>query len=127
MKVVCYNELIKIMENCTMSRVMLLYPPGKQYQRSEDRAQCNLDESAVATIHACNDLGYAAAVLRQRNHNVFLRDYQTEKSSLEDVKADILDFMPDIVVISTTNATIPSDLDFVNCIYFTANKVVNIG
>ena len=108
--------MIKIMENCTMSRVMLLYPPGKQYQRSEDRAQCNLDESAVATIHACNDLGYAAAVLRQRNYNVFLRDYQTEKSSLEDVKADILDFMPDIVVISTTNATIPSDLDFVNWI-----------
>ena len=99
-----------------MSRVMLLYPPGKQYQRIEDRAQCNLDESAVATIHACNDLGYAAAVLRQRNHSVFLRDYQTEKSSLEDVKVDILDFLPDIIVISTTNATIPSDLEFINWI-----------
>lgn len=99
-----------------MSRVMLLYPPGKAYQRSEDRAQCNLDESAVATIHACNDLGYAAAVLRNRNYQVFLRDYQTEKSSLEEVKSDILEFLPDIVVISTTNATIPDDLDFVGWI-----------
>ena len=92
---------------------MLLYPPGKAYQRSEDRAQCNLDESAVATIHACNDIGYAAAVLRERNHEVMLRDYQTEKSSLDEVKSNILEFLPDIIVISTTNATILSDLEFV--------------
>lgn len=97
-----------------MNRVMLLYPPGKAYQRSEDRAQCNLDESAVATVHACNDIGYAAAVLRNRNYDVMLRDYQTEKASLETVKADILKFLPDIIVISTTNATILSDIDFIN-------------
>ena len=99
-----------------MSRVMLLYPPGKAYQRSEDRAQCNLDESAVATIHACNDLGYAAAVLRERNYNVLLRDYQTEKTSIQEVKAEIVDYSPDIIVISTTNATILSDLEFVGWI-----------
>ncbi len=99
-----------------MSKVMLLYPPGKQYQRSEDRAQCNLDESAVATIHACNDLGYAAAVLRNCNHDVFLRDYQTERTLLEEVKADVLNFLPDIIVISTTNATILSDLEFLGWI-----------
>lgn len=95
---------------------MLLYPPGKAYQRSEDRAQCNLDESAVATIHACNDIGYAASVLRNRNHQVLLRDYQTEKSNLDEVKSDILKFLPQIIVISTTNATIPDDLEFVNWI-----------
>lgn len=99
-----------------MSRVMLLYPPGKAYQRSEDRAQCNLDESAVATIHACNDIGYAAAVLRKRNYDVLLKDYQTEKATYEEVKSDILEFLPDIIVLSTTNATIPSDLEFVNWI-----------
>lgn len=99
-----------------MDRVMLLYPPGKAYQRSEDRAQCNLDESAVATIHACNDMGYAAAVLKERNYQVYLRDYQTEKSSLDEVKSDILNFKPDIIVISTTNATILSDIEFVNWI-----------
>ncbi len=99
-----------------MSRVMLLYPPGKAYQRSEDRAQCNLDESAVATIHACNDIGYAAAVLRECNHDVFLRDYQTERTSLEEIKSDILSFLPDIIVLSTTNATIPSDIEFIDWI-----------
>ncbi len=99
-----------------MSRIMLLYPPGKAYQRSEDRAQCNLDESAVATIHACNDIGYAAAVLRERNYSVFLRDYQTERTGLEEIKADILSFLPDIIVISTTNATIPDDIEFLEWI-----------
>ena len=102
-KVVCYNVSIKIMENCTMNRVMLLYPPGKQYQRSEDRAQCNLDDSAVATTHACNDIGYAAAVLLQREYSVFLKDYQTELATKEQVKADILEFKPDLIFISITN------------------------
>ena len=100
-----------------MKKVMLLYPPGKAYQRSEDRAQCNLDDSAVATVHACNDLGYAAAVLRQRNHDVLLRDYQTEKLSFEEVKAEVLSTLPDIIVISTTNATVLDDIEFINRIH----------
>lgn len=99
-----------------MSRVMLLYPPGKAYQRSEDRAQCNLDESAVATVHACNDMGYVAAVLKERYYEVYLRDYQTEKSDIEEVKNDVLNFKPDIIIISTTNATIFTDIEFINCI-----------
>ncbi len=99
-----------------MNRVMLLYPPGKAYQRSEDRAQCNLDDSAVATAHACNDIGYAAAILKKRNYDVFLRDYQTEKASFEEVKKDILSFVPDVIVISTTNATIIYDLEFIDWI-----------
>lgn len=97
-----------------MNKILLMYPPGKAYQRSEDRAQCNLDESAVATVHACNDIGYAAAVLRERGYDVFLRDYQTEKLSFEYIKAELLSYLPDIIVISTTNATILDDIDFIN-------------
>lgn len=99
-----------------MNKVMLIYPPGKQYQRGEDRAQCNIDDSAVTTPHACNDIGYAAAVLRQRSYDVFLRDYQTEHSTNEIVKEDILSYKPDAIIISVTNATIFSDIDFVNWI-----------
>ncbi len=97
-----------------MARIMLLYPPGKAYQRSEDRAQCNLDDSAVATVHACNDIGYSASVLRKRGHQVLLKDYQTENSDFREVENDILGFLPDIIVISTTNATILSDIEFIN-------------
>lgn len=99
-----------------MSRVMLLYPPGRAYQRSEDRAQCNIEDSAVASTHACNDIGYAASVLIKRDYSVFLRDYQTEFATKEQVKADIETFLPDLIFISITNATIYDDLDFINWI-----------
>ena len=46
-----------------MNKGMLLYPPGRLYQRSEDRAQCNISESAAGSVHACNDIGDCAAVL----------------------------------------------------------------
>lgn len=97
-----------------MDKVMLIYPPGKAYQRSEDRAQCNLEESAVVTMHACNDLGYAAAVLRNRGYQVVLRDYQTEKTDNRKIKDEIVSFLPDMVVISTTNGAILNDIAFIN-------------
>lgn len=100
-----------------MNKIMLIYPPGKAYQRSEDRAQCNIDDSAATSIHACNDLGYAAAILKNRGYDVFLRDYQTEKTKLFEVKSDIMAFQPDIVFISITNATVLSDIEFVDWIY----------
>ena len=99
-----------------MNKVMLLYPPGKAYQRSEDRAQCNIEDSAVASTHACNDIGYAASVLLEKGYSVFLKDYQTELATKEQVKADIEAFLPDLIFISTTNATIYEDLDFINWI-----------
>lgn len=97
-----------------MNRVMLLYPPGKAYQRGEDRAQSNIDDSATISAHACNDIGYAAAILRNAEYEVFLKDYQTEKATEAQVKADIEAFSPDLIIISTTNGTILSDIDFVN-------------
>ena len=97
-----------------MNKVMLVYPPGKAYQRGEDRAQCSIDDSAVTTIRACNDLGYAAAVLISRGYEVLLRDYQTEKTDLLSVEADIKSFSPHIILISTTNATIFDDLEFIS-------------
>ena len=95
-----------------MNRVMLLYPPGKLYQRGEDRAQCNIEDSTASSVHACNDLGYAAAILRGEGYDVFLRDYQTERKTFEDVKSDALSFRPNLVFLSTTNATIYDDLKF---------------
>lgn len=100
-----------------MNKVMLIYPPGKAYQRSEDRAQCNIDDSAAASVHACNDIGYAAAILRNSGYEVLLRDYQTEKATCDEVESDVKNFLPDIIVISITNATILSDIDFANRIY----------
>jgi len=93
---------------------MLLYPPGKLLQRSEDRAQCNISESAAGSVHACNDLGYCAAVLIKRGYDVFLRDYQTEGASFTDAVIDIRTFKPDMIVLSTTNTSVKDDIEFFN-------------
>lgn len=99
-----------------MNRVMLIYPPGKVFQRSEDRCQSNIDASAASSVHACNDIGYAASILRNSGYSVFLRDYQTEKADISEVERDIREFLPDLIIISITNATIISDIEFVNWI-----------
>lgn len=95
-------------------RVMLIYPPGKPYQRSEDRCQSNIDASATGSVHACNDLGYIASVLRKKDYSVFLKDYQTEGKRFQDVLRDALAFRPEMVFLSITNGSIYQDLEFIN-------------
>ena len=97
-----------------MNKVMLLYPPGQLLQRSEDRAQCNISESATGSVHACNDLGYCAAVLLEKGYEVLLRDYQTERASFADVVNDVLTFGPDMIALSTTNTSVLDDIAFLN-------------
>lgn len=100
-----------------MDKVMLIYPPGRMFQRGEDRCQSNTDESAAASMHACNDLGYAAAILLNKHYEVFLRDYQTENASFDDVVNDTKKFTPDMILISVTNGTVLEDIDFVKKLY----------
>lgn len=97
-----------------MNRALVIYPPGKAYQRGEDRAQCSIDDSAVTTIRACNDLGYAAAILRNKGYEVLLKDYQSERTSYANIENEIKSFRPHILLISTTNATIPDDIAFID-------------
>ncbi|MCI5118532.1 MAG: radical SAM protein [Candidatus Electrothrix sp. LOE1_4_5] len=96
-----------------MKKVMLLYPPGNIYQRGEDRSQGNIEDSAATTIRACNDLGYAASMLQRDHFDVFLKDYQTERLSIDDLLADFQNYSPDIIFVSITNATIFSDLEII--------------
>lgn len=96
-----------------MKKIMLIYPPGKMYQRGEDRCQGNIDDSAATAMRACNDLGYAAAVLRQMDYYVYIKDFQTEKIAETDALEEIKQYNPDMLILSTTNATIFEDLKFV--------------
>ncbi len=95
------------------NKIMLLYPPGKPYQRGEDRCQGNIQDSTATSMRACNDLGYSAAVLLQRNYEILLRDYQTEGKLRQDVLEDLHNFQPDLIMLSTTNATIFSDIELI--------------
>ena len=96
-----------------MKTVALIYPPGLLFQRGEDRCQSNISSSTSTSMRACNDLGYAAAVLKQRGFAVFLKDYQTEKLTFDDLVADFRRIRPDLLMMSVTNPTIFSDLEVV--------------
>jgi len=99
------------------NKVMLVYPPGKLYQRGEDRCQTSVEDSISNDIRACNDLGYCAAVLYKKKYEIFLMDYQTEKKSFDDVRQDISQFQPDLIMISVTNATILTDIAFADSLH----------
>lgn len=97
-----------------IKKIALIYPPGKLYQRGEDRSQGNIEDSSATAMRACNDLGYAAAVLLEKEYSVFLRDYQTEKCGMQDVISDFKKEAPDVLCISVTNSTIFEDLEVVD-------------
>ncbi|MCR5686840.1 MAG: B12-binding domain-containing radical SAM protein [Lachnospiraceae bacterium] len=94
----------------TKNKILLFYPPGFLFQRGEDRCQQNIKDASAEAMRACNDLGYAAAILLERGYEVKLRDYQTEGASMDDLESDMKSFAPDLVMMSITNTTIFDDL-----------------
>ena len=105
------------MDNLSVKkRVKLIYPPSPLFQRGEDRCQANIDSSSASSIRACNDLGYVASILRKNGFDVSIKDYQTELLSIDNVFYDFEKEKIDVLFLSVTNATIYSDLKFVNAI-----------
>ncbi len=107
-----------------MEKILLFYPSGLLFQRGEDRCQQNIDDGSAQAMRACNDLGYAAAILLKRGYDVKLRDYQTEKVSLEDMYKEIGEYKPDLIMMSITNTTIFDDLKLINELKAKFNPIV---
>ena len=95
-------------------RVYLIYPPGPMYQRGEDRSQGNISQSAATVMRAPNDMGYAAATLLKMDCVVSFTDFQTEMKSEDDMLNAFLEFRPDAILMSITNATIVHDLNLID-------------
>ncbi|MCR5773896.1 MAG: B12-binding domain-containing radical SAM protein [Lachnospiraceae bacterium] len=100
----------------TKNKVLLFYPPGQIFQRGEDRCQQNVDGSSAEAMRACNDLGYAAAVLLKRGYEIKLRDYQTELCTMQELYDDVDSFKPDLLMMSTTNTSIFEDIKIMNAL-----------
>ena len=73
-------------------RVLLFYPPGALFQRGEDRCQQNIDDGSAQAMRACNDLGYAAAILLKGGYEVKLQDYQTQGDTFDMLLNDMDSF-----------------------------------
>lgn len=106
--------------------IMLIYPPGRAFQRGEDRCQIDIESSLVNCNRACNDLGYMSACLKRNGYNTFIRDYQAEKSDLNDLFQDIRTNNPDVLCISTTNGSIFDDLNILKEIKNIKKDIVTI-
>lgn len=96
------------------NRVLLFYPPGALFQRGEDRCQQNIDDGSAQAMRACNDLGYAAAILLNSGYEVKLQDYQTQGDTFDVLLKDMDEFKPDMIMMSITNTTIFDDLKVIN-------------
>ncbi len=92
------------------NKILLFYPPGHLFQRGEDRCQQNIKDASAEAMRACNDLGYAAAILLTKGYEVKLRDYQTERATIDELYQDMENFVPDLILMSITNTTIFDDL-----------------
>jgi len=82
------------------------------YQRGEDRCQSNVEASSASSTRSCNDLGYAAAILREHGYEPVIRDYQTEKYDQTRALQEIVDYQPELVMISVTYGSVYKDLVF---------------
>jgi len=109
-----------------MKKVMIIYPPGRLFQRGEDRCQIDISSSSANTNRPCNDLGYVSSILKQNNYLTFLKDYQGEKATIEDLTKDLKKENPDIVFMSITNGSISDDLKVVETIKKINQKTVII-
>ena len=95
-------------------RVLLFYPPGALFQRGEDRCQQNIDDGSAQAMRACNDLGYAAAILLRQGYEVKLVDYQTQGDTYDVLLKDMDEFKPDMIVMSITNMLLALMLIFLH-------------
>jgi len=93
-----------------MPRAFLFHPPGLRVQRSEDRCQGDVDELAAASLRACNDLGYLAAVLRRDGFTPTVRDYPSEGGTWEAFEEDVRRLAPDVAIMGVTALTLLDDL-----------------
>ena len=109
-----------------MNKVLLFYPPGLLFQRGEDRCQQNIEDASAEAIRACNDLGYAAAILLQKGYDVKLRDYMTQGDTMNDLYQDMEEYKPDLIMMSITNTTIFDDLKIINDLKARYNPVTVI-
>lgn len=78
----------------------------------EDRCQVPTKDVAIAPPLPPTDLMYMAAIAEKAGSECRIRDYTLGNKTDADLLADLKDFSPDLLVLSTTTPTVKSDLAF---------------
>ena len=92
-----------------MKRILLFNPPSGLYRR-DNRCNNRVEDQTVRVIFPPIELLYSAAVLELAGHEVWVRDYPAQRASWNRLMEDARAFQPDIVLFTTTIATLEHDM-----------------
>jgi anaerobic magnesium-protoporphyrin IX monomethyl ester cyclase len=93
--------------------VLLLNPP---YFRHYSRPQRSPAVTKSGTIYYPIWLAYAAGVLLQDGHDVWLIDAPAEDLDLDDVQGRVRSFQPQVIVVDTSTPSIHNDIEVVEAL-----------
>lgn len=101
---------IQSMNNLSGTRIFLFNPPGRIFQRGEERSQGNVEDSTSTTLRTPLDLCAMAAVAQRMGASCHIIDFPAESGSWDDYRRILAAIKPQIIVMSVTNATVLDDL-----------------
>lgn len=90
-------------------KVFLINPPTGICFR-DGRCQGSIELLTVQPERIPMELAYMAALVQEKGINVRLRDFPIEKGTWEDVKLELEEFSPDLLIISVGTPTVDYDL-----------------
>ena len=93
----------------TFRKVLLAVPPTGLYIR-EDRCQTPIEHMATVSLRPPIDLMYAAAAFERGGAQCRLVDYPGEQWGADRLRGDLLEFQPDLVLLSVTTPGFDADM-----------------
>lgn len=91
-------------------KILFLNPPTGLYRR-DDRCQCTVEDQTVQIVFPPMELAMAAACAERAGALCRIEDYPAARRGWEDFIADLKEFAPDLLVVSSTTATLKGDLE----------------
>ena len=91
-------------------RVFFFNPPGRLFQRGEDRSQGNVEDATATVLRTPIDLCAMAAVARAQGASCRIVDFPAEGGNWDDFSRELDAAAPDVAVMSVTSATLLDDL-----------------
>ena len=107
-------------------KVFLMNPPSGLYRR-DDRCQNAVEDQTVRIILPPMSLAYIAAIHLQSGDICRIVDYPAEKKSIDDLRKDIFEFMPDRLYVGVTTATIDRDMETIRMAKSIKNDIIAIA
>lgn len=91
-------------------RVLFINPPTGLYRR-DDRCQCTVEDQTVQIVFPPMELAMGAACAERAGAMCRVEDYPATRRGWNEFIADLKEFQPDLLVVSSVTATMAGDLE----------------